>query len=145
MRQPQDHRSITPNIGQNLDALEKAKEVTNKEKNLRKQREAGNTADLINVELSFAVALNHALCLEASGMFQEALTKYNEIIKGKQYSFAGRIRVNMGNIYYHQQKYTAAIKMYKMALDILPNTSKEMRFKITRNIGHSYVKLGQYQ
>lgn len=78
-------------------------------------------------------------------MFQEALTKYNEIIKGKQYSFAGRIRVNMGNIYYHQQKYTAAIKMYKMALDILPNTSKEMRFKITRNIGHSYVKLGQYQ
>lgn len=145
MRQPQDHRSIIPNIGQNLDALEKAKEVTNKEKNLRKQREAGNTADLINVELSFAVALNHALCLEASGMFQEALTKYNEIIKGKQYSFAGRIRVNMGNIYYHQQKYTAAIKMYKMALDILPNTSKEMRFKITRNIGHSYVKLGQYQ
>lgn len=145
MCQPQDHRSIIPNIGQNLDALEKAKEVTNKEKNLRKQREAGNTADLINVELSFAVALNHALCLEASGMFQEALTKYNEIIKGKQYSFAGRIRVNMGNIYYHQQKYTAAIKMYKMALDILPNTSKEMRFKITRNIGHSYVKLGQYQ
>lgn len=51
----------------------------------------------------------------------------------------------MGNIYYHQQKYAAAIKMYKMALDILPNTSKEMRFKITRNIGHSYVKLGQYQ
>jgi len=41
-------------------------------------------------------------------MLQEALTKYNEII----------------NIYYHQQKYTAAIKMYKMALDILPSTSK---------------------
>jgi intraflagellar transport protein 88 len=91
------------------------------------------------------VALNHALCLEASGMFQEALTKYNEIIKGKQYNFAGRIRVNMGNIYYHQQKYAASIKMYKMALDILPSTSKEMRYKITKNIGHSYVKLGQYQ
>lgn len=119
--------------------------MTNREKNLRKQRETSNTADLINVELSFAVALNHALCLEASGMFQEALTKYNEIIKGKQYSFAGRIRVNMGNIYYHQQKYAAAVKMYKMALDILPSTSKEMRFKISRNIGHAYVKLGQYQ
>jgi len=57
-------------------------------------------------------------------MFQEALTKYNEIIKGKQYNCAGRIRVNMGNIYYHQQKYADAIKMYKMALDILPSTSK---------------------
>jgi intraflagellar transport protein 88 len=29
-----------------------------------------------------------------------------------------------------------------MALDILPSTSKEMRFKITKNIGHAYVKLG---
>ena len=78
-------------------------------------------------------------------MLQEALTKYNEIIKGKQYSFAGRIRVNMGNIYYYQQKFTTAIKMYKMALDILPSTSKQMRYKVTRNIGHAYVKLGQYQ
>jgi len=78
-------------------------------------------------------------------MLQEALTKYSEIIKGKQYSFAGRIRVNMGNIYYNQQKYAVAIKMYKMALDILPSTSKEMRYKVSRNIGHAYVKLGQYQ
>lgn len=37
---------------------------------------------------------------------------------------AGRIRVNMGNIYFNQQKYAAAVKMYKMALDILPSTSK---------------------
>jgi intraflagellar transport protein 88 len=51
----------------------------------------------------------------------------------------------MGNIYYHQQKYSAAIKMYKMALDILPSTSKEMKCKITKNIGHAYVKLGQFQ
>lgn len=51
----------------------------------------------------------------------------------------------MGNIYYNQQKYTAAIKMYKMALDILPSTSKEMRYKITKNIGHAHVKLGEFQ
>jgi intraflagellar transport protein 88 len=51
----------------------------------------------------------------------------------------------MGNIYYHQQKYSAAIRMYKMALDILPATSKEMRFKITKNIGHAYVKMGEFQ
>jgi intraflagellar transport protein 88 len=81
-------------------------------------------ADLINVDLSFAVALNHALCLEAGSMIQEALTKYNEIIKSKQYQFAGRIRVNIANIYYNQKKYPAAVKYYKMALDILPSTSK---------------------
>eukprot|EP00919_Chromeraceae_sp_WS-2016_P026219 GHVR01062079.1.p1 GENE.GHVR01062079.1~~GHVR01062079.1.p1 ORF type:complete len:133 (+),score=5.10 GHVR01062079.1:3936-4334(+) len=77
-------------------------------------------------------------------MLQEALGKYSEIIKGKQYQFAGRIRVNMGNIYFNQQKYRSSIKMYQMAHDILPSTSKEMRFKITKNIGHAYVKLGEY-
>jgi intraflagellar transport protein 88 len=108
-------------------------------------KENANLADLINVDLSFAVALNHALCLEANSMIQEALKKYNEIIKSKQFQFAGRIRVNIANIYYNQKKFPAAVKYYKMALDILPSTSKEMRFKITRNIGHCYVRLGEYQ
>lgn len=36
----------------------------------------------------------------------------------------------MGNIYFEQKKYPNAIKMYKMALDLIPATSKEMRFKI---------------
>lgn len=57
-------------VGNYMDALEKAKEATNKEKNLRKMKENANLADLINVDLSFAVALNHALCLEANGMTQ---------------------------------------------------------------------------
>lgn len=63
MYQPQTGRYSNIDKGQHLDALEKAKEVTNREKNLRKQRETSNTADLINIELSFTVALNHALCL----------------------------------------------------------------------------------
>ena len=32
-----------------------------------------------------------------------------------------------------------------MALDLIPATSKEMRFKILKNIGHAFVKLGQFQ
>ena len=51
----------------------------------------------------------------------------------------------MGNIYYEQKKYTAAIKMYRMALDQIPNTGREVRFKIMRNIGNAFVRLGQFQ
>lgn len=47
-------------------------------------------------------------------------------MKNKQYPAAGRLRVNMGNIYYEQKKYPNAIKMYRMALDQVPNTSKEV-------------------
>ncbi len=38
-----------------------------------------------------------------------------------------------------------AIKMYRMALDQIPNTGKEVRLKIMRNIGNSFVRLGQFQ
>lgn len=31
-----------------------------------------------------------------------------------------------------------------MALDLIPASSKEMRFKILKNIGHAFVKLGQF-
>jgi hypothetical protein len=62
-----------------------------------------------------------------------------------QFAQAGRMRVNMGNIYFEQRKFTQAIKMYRMALDQVPGTQKETRYKIMRNIGVAFMRLGQYQ
>ena len=78
-------------------------------------------------------------------MYAEALNAYSLIVKNKQYAQSGRLRVNMGNIYYEQKKYTSAIKMYRMALDQIPNTGREIRYKIMRNIGNAFVRLGQFQ
>eukprot|EP00953_Heterococcus_sp_UTEX-ZZ885_P004144 2737-Heterococcus_DN1.PRE.2 len=50
----------------------------------------------------------------------------------------------MGNIYFEQADYLEAIKCYRMALDQIPNTGKEIRFKIFRNIGTAFVRMGQY-
>lgn len=62
-----------------------------------------------------------------------------------QVPHASRLRVNMGNIYFEQQRYSAAIKMYRMAMDQLPGSAKELRFKVMRNIGLAFIKMGQYQ
>ena len=78
-------------------------------------------------------------------MFEEALNTYQLIVKNKQYPQSGRLRVNMGNIYYEQKKFPQAIKMYRMALDQIPSTGKELRFRIFRNIGNAFVQLGQFQ
>lgn len=51
----------------------------------------------------------------------------------------------MGNIYYQLAKYGAAIKMWRMALDQLPASARELRGRVLRNIGLAFVKLGQYQ
>lgn len=48
------------------------------------------------------------------------------IVKNKALPQSGRLRVNMGNIHFEQKKYTNAIKMYRMALDQIPATAKEV-------------------
>lgn len=39
----------------------------------------------------------------------------------------GRLKVNMGNIYFKQRDFPKAVKYYRMALDQVPNTHKKMR------------------
>ncbi|RYE82581.1 MAG: hypothetical protein EOO65_05290 [Methanosarcinales archaeon] len=64
-------------------------------------------------------------------MYTEALNAYATIVKNKQYAQAGRLRVNMGNIYYEEKKYPQAIKMYRMAVDqVNTSISAALRLKI---------------
>lgn len=98
-------------------ALERAKEAGKRERQLCRQRELQNLLDSMNVDLTYAVCLNLAIQHHANGNDNESLTIYTQIVKNKQYPFAGRFRVNMGNVYFEQGKYPSAIKMYRMALD----------------------------
>ena len=126
-------------------ALEQAKEAGKRERLLCKQREQNGLADQINIDLTYSVCFNLANQYHASGLYSDALNTYSLIVRNKQYAQSGRLRVNMGNIYYEQKKYPAAIKMYRMALDQIPNTGREVRYKIMRNIGNAFVRLGQFQ
>jgi intraflagellar transport protein 88 len=127
------------------EALEKAKDAGKRERKLCQLREDKNLADQINIDLTYSVFFNLANQYHANGLYAEALKSYSEIVKNKQYHQSGRLRVNMGNIYFEQRKYPNAIKMYRMALDQIPNTGREMRSKIIRNIGVAFVRLGQFQ
>lgn len=128
-----------------LRALEKAKEAGKAERALCKFRESKGLSEQINLDLTYAICFNLANAYYHNKMYDEALNTYSLIVKNKQYPQSGRLRVNMGNIYYEQKKYPQAIKMYRMALDQIPATGKELRHRIFRNIGNSFVKLGQFQ
>ena len=131
--------------GRHQVALEKAKEAGKAERKLCKHREQNGLGDAINIDLTYSVCFNLANMYHLAGMYTDALNTYTLIVKNKQYAQSGRLRVNMGNIYYEQKKFTTAIKMYRMALDQIPNSSRDTRFKIMRNIGNAFVRLGQYQ
>mgnify|MGYP003385349127 FL=1 len=125
--------------------LEKAKEAGKSERALCKFRESHGLAEHINLDLTYAICFNLANAYYHNKLYEEALNTYQLIVKNKQYPQSGRLRVNMGNIYYEEKKYPQAIKMYRMALDQIPSTGKELRFRIFRNIGNSFIKLGQFQ
>ncbi|XP_051938320.1 intraflagellar transport protein 88 homolog isoform X5 [Hippocampus zosterae] len=125
-------------------ALEKAREAERKERALVRQRELSGNAEQINVDLTYAVLLNLANQYENNEMFPEALSSYQAIIKNKMFTNAGRLKVNMANIWVKQKNYAKAVKLYRMALDHISDDYKEMRIKIMQNIGTVFVLLGQY-
>ena len=99
----------------------------------------------MNLDLTYSVCFTLANAYQCNEMFSDALKTYSLIVKNKQYHQSGRLRVNMGNIYFEQDKYPMAIKMYRMALDQIPNTAKTMRYRIMRNMGNAFIRLAQYQ
>uniref|UniRef100_A0A0A9XNH2 Intraflagellar transport protein 88 n=1 Tax=Lygus hesperus TaxID=30085 RepID=A0A0A9XNH2_LYGHE len=126
-------------------ALEKAKDAGKKERQLCKQREQLGLGEQINVDLTYAVHVNLAIQYQNHQLYTEALNTYNLIVRNKQYPQAGRLRVNMGNIYASQKRYLLAIKMYRMTLDETGAAGKELRYKLLRNIGNAFINMGQYR
>jgi intraflagellar transport protein 88 len=126
-------------------ALEKAKDAGKLERQLCKQREQRGFAEQINVDLTYAVHFNLAVQYQNHQLYNEALNTYNLIIRNVQFPQAGRLRVNMGNIYLAQNNYLLAIKMYRAALDEAPAAGKDLRYRLSRNIANAFVKLGQYR
>ncbi|XP_076857925.1 intraflagellar transport protein 88 homolog isoform X2 [Brachyhypopomus gauderio] len=125
-------------------ALEKAKEAGRKERALVRQREQTGTADHINLDLTYSVLFNLANQYANNDMNTEALNTYQVIVKNKMFNNAGRLKVNMANIYFKQKNYLQAIKFYRMALDQISSAHTEMRIRIMQNIGVAFIRMGQY-
>lgn len=60
-------------------------------------------------------------------MYVEALNMYQVITKNKVFQNGSRLKINMANIYAQLGQLQKSIKMYKWALDHVPNTNKDLR------------------
>lgn len=92
----------------------------------------------------FKVLFNLANLYYKNEMYIESLNTYTLMTKNKMFPNVNRLKINMGNIYFNLGLYSKSIKMYRMALDQVPGNQKELRLKITHNIGILFVKMGQY-
>ncbi len=108
--------------------MEKAKEAYRKERMLAKQREEKGLTEQSNPELTGFVMLNLACQYAKAGNYTEALNLYNILTKNKIFQMSGRLKTNIGNIYFQQKQYLKAIKMYRMALDQIPITNQDLKY-----------------
>ncbi len=124
------------------EALESAKQGTKVEQSLRRHQKSNAMSS--RVENATAAWFNLATAYVASGMPDDALKTYTTLLTMQRGNpFNGRIRINMGNVYYSQKQFPSAIKMYKMALDQMQKDDRSLARKIRRNIGNAYFCLGQ--
>lgn len=63
----------------------------------------------------------------ANEMYSEALNTYNIITRNRMFQNSNQLKVNMANIYAQLGQLPKAIKIYRMALDQVPNTHKDLR------------------
>ncbi|XP_022178245.1 intraflagellar transport protein 88 homolog isoform X1 [Myzus persicae] len=125
--------------------LEKSKDASNKERSLIRMQEQAGLNDSHNIDLTFLVLFTLGNQYAANEMYTEALNTYQVISKNRLFQNGARMRVNVANIYEKIGQPEKAIKMYRMALDQVPNTNKSFKRAITHNIGVIFLKLGKYE
>eukprot|EP01084_Bolivina_argentea_P147898 258699_1 len=79
-----------------------------------------NLTDNINTDLTFSVLFNLGYIYELKQMYYEALNIYNLILSNNHNNNNKRIiiKVNIGNIYYKQNKYELAKKIYSIGRNL---------------------------
>lgn len=97
-----------------------------------------------NYDLTFATMFNLAERYSDAQMWSESINTYQAILKNRSFTNTGRLRTNIGEIYFRQRQYPKAIKFFRMALDQIPNSQNEFRLKLMQNIGLAFVRLIQY-
>jgi intraflagellar transport protein 88 len=128
--------------GKHDEALESAKQATKVEQSLKRHQKSNSMTS--GVETANSAWFNLATAYVASGRPDEALKTYTTLLTSQRGNpFNGRVRINMGNVYYSQKQFPSAIKMYKMALDQMQKDERSLTRKIRRNIGSAYFCLGQ--
>ncbi|XP_017857186.1 PREDICTED: intraflagellar transport protein 88 homolog [Drosophila arizonae] len=126
------------------EALNKAKDASSLDRILHHEQDKQGENVFHNFDLTYAVFFNLAEQYENNDMHIEALNTYNIMTKNKMFPHVNQLKLNMGNIYFKMGMHKKAIKMYRMALDSVPNTLKQLRLKITENIGVLFIRMGQY-
>ncbi|KAI3387892.1 hypothetical protein SNEBB_001408 [Seison nebaliae] len=134
--------------GDDIDTLdstmEAAKEAQRKNGILNMIYEENNMTDEIDEDLNFKVQLNLGSQYVRRKDYPEALPLFAQMNKNKKFSQGPQMKINIGEIYYRQNQFNKAIKVYRIALDQMPKAFLRYKNRILMNIAQCNLRMVEY-
>eukprot|EP00158_Paraphelidium_tribonemae_P006977 Partr_v1_DN28057_c5_g1_i1_m57212 putative Intraflagellar transport 88 homolog (Chlamydomonas) len=96
-----------------------------------------------NPDLTFCSVFALATMFQVNSLHADSVAAFESIVRDKQFHMSGRLRINMAHVYMELGKFQLAVKMYRMALDLITDSNRRLRALILKNIGVASLKVGR--
>ena len=126
------------------DALLKAKEAETQMKALQDLITTQSLEDVDFKSVKFTVFQILADAYKANAMWDDALHRYQRIIKDRDFMYPHLIYFEIGSIYLKMGKYSDAVKNYEMAINHLHANSTRLAGRFYHCCGIAHIKQGDF-
>lgn len=130
--------------GDNQGALTKAKEAETEMKNLQDFITSKSIEDADFKSYRQTVFMQLADCYKANAMWEDAINRYQRLLKDREFPNLHMVYLEIGNICSAMGKYEEAIKNYEMGIAHLRPDTNRLMARFHQCCGIAYLELGNY-
>ena len=133
--------------GENQDpalALQKAKEAETQMKALQDYITSKQVEEPDFRTFKYTVLTQLADAYKANSNYDDAIHRYQRLIKDHEYPTPYMIYLEIGNIYVLQQKYQDAVKNYNMGINYLKPDANRLKARFNHACGVAQISMQQY-
>lgn len=125
-------------------ALSKAKEAETEMKSLQDFIAQKNIEETDFKSVKFTVLMQLADAYKASSMYDEALHRYQRLLKDREFPHPQILYLEIGHINMDNKKYEDAIKNYEMGINHLKSDTNRLIARFNQCCGIAQIHLGDY-
>lgn len=125
-------------------ALTKAKEAETEMKNLQDFIASKSIDEADFKSYKYTVLMQLADAYKANSMWDEAIHRYQRLLKDREFPHQHMIYLEIGNINLGLQKYDFAIKNYQAGIDHLKPDTNRLRARFNQCCGIAQVQMGDF-
>ena len=126
------------------EALNKAKEAKTEMKNLQDFITSKSIDDADFKTYKHMVLMQLADAYKKNSNWEDAISRYQRLLKDREFPHLHMIYLELGNIYSAQKKYAEAIKNYEMGINHLKPDTSRLKARFHQCSGIAHIQLGDY-